>query len=106
MGLDDASLLDESTHELSVVAIDSGGCYLKTFVQMVSDIIPDADCHLLVLWLVVDLSSEATFLIGVIDCIEKDLLLRRRALMALEAPKSAKAMPLPLSSSSILSTQV
>lgn len=67
MCLDDAALLDESAHELSVVTIDSRGCDLKAFMQVVSDIVPDADCYLLVLWLVMDLCCESAFLVGVID---------------------------------------
>ncbi len=67
MRLDDASLLDEATHKLRVVAVDGRSCNLQAFVQVIADIISDADSDLLVLGLVVDLSGESSLLVGVVN---------------------------------------
>jgi hypothetical protein len=69
MGLNYSALFNETAHELSVTAVDSWSCDLQSFMQMISDVVPDAYSHFLVLWLIVNLSGERALFSGVIDFI-------------------------------------
>ena len=89
MGFDYTSFLDESTNELCVVSIDCWGCYLKSLVQMVSDVVSNFYCNLLILRLILNLGSKGAVLISIINYIKMCILFRRSALTVLEAPKSA-----------------
>lgn len=65
MRLYDSSFLDEPSHELCIIPIHSWSRYLKSFMQMIADIITNPNSNLLVLWLIMDLCGEG----AVLQCI-------------------------------------